>query len=61
MTNKDLPFSQAEFDRRIAKTRSAMERADLDAILERQSDIFSPFSDISYRRAPLCGTSNAGG
>ncbi|MEL7012552.1 MAG: M24 family metallopeptidase [Pseudomonadota bacterium] len=32
MTNKDLPFSQAEFDRRIAKTRSAMEQADLDAI-----------------------------
>ena len=32
MTDKDLPFSQAEFDRRIAKTRDAMEQAGLDAI-----------------------------
>ena len=32
MTDKDLPFSQAEFDRRVARTREAMERAALDAI-----------------------------
>ena len=32
MTDKDLPFTQAEFDRRVAGTREAMERAALDAI-----------------------------
>ncbi len=32
MTQKDLPFSQPEFDRRIAKTRAAMAEAGLDAI-----------------------------
>ncbi len=32
MTDKDLPFSQAEFDRRVARTREAMDRAGLDAI-----------------------------
>ena len=32
MTDKDLPFTQAEFDRRVARTREAMERAALDAI-----------------------------
>ncbi|MEO0751006.1 MAG: M24 family metallopeptidase [Pseudomonadota bacterium] len=32
MPDKDLPFSQPEFDRRIAKTRAAMEHAGLDAI-----------------------------
>ncbi len=30
MTLKDLPFSQGEFDRRIAKTRAAMEAAGID-------------------------------
>ncbi len=32
MILKDLPFSQKEFDRRIAKTRSAMEAAGLDLL-----------------------------
>ncbi|MEL7398116.1 MAG: M24 family metallopeptidase [Pseudomonadota bacterium] len=32
MTDKDLPFSQAEFDRRVARTCEAMDRAGLDAI-----------------------------
>ena len=32
MTDKALPFSQAEFDRRVARTREAMDRAGLDAI-----------------------------
>ncbi|MEO0774093.1 MAG: M24 family metallopeptidase [Pseudomonadota bacterium] len=32
MTGKDLPFSQPEFDRRIAKTRAAMADAKLDAM-----------------------------
>jgi ectoine hydrolase len=29
---KDLPFSLSEFDRRIAKTRAAMEEAGLDLL-----------------------------
>ncbi|MEO0370595.1 MAG: M24 family metallopeptidase [Pseudomonadota bacterium] len=32
MTGKNLPFSQPEFDRRIAKTRKAMEAMGLDAM-----------------------------
>ncbi|QGY00046.1 M24 family metallopeptidase [Roseovarius faecimaris] len=32
MSTKDLPFSQGEFDRRIAKTRAAMAEAGLDCI-----------------------------
>ncbi|MEQ9260167.1 MAG: M24 family metallopeptidase [Roseovarius sp.] len=32
MTQKDLPFSQAEFDRRIAKTRAAMDDAGIDLL-----------------------------
>ncbi len=32
MTQKDLPFSRAEFDRRIAKTRAAMQAAGLDCL-----------------------------
>ena len=32
MTQKDLPFSRAEFDRRIAKTRVAMQAAGLDCL-----------------------------
>lgn len=32
MTQKDLPFSRAEFDRRIAKTRDAMQAAGLDCL-----------------------------
>lgn len=32
MTTKDLPFSQAEFDRRIARTREAMAEAGLDCL-----------------------------
>ena len=32
MTLKDLPFSQAEFDRRIAKTRAAMAKAGIDCM-----------------------------
>ena len=32
MSDKDLPFSKTEFDRRIAKTRKAMSKAGLDAL-----------------------------
>jgi len=32
MTDKDLPFSQAEFDRRLARTRTAMADAGIDLL-----------------------------
>ena len=32
MTGKDLPFSQAEFDRRVAKTRTAMAQRGIDLL-----------------------------
>lgn len=32
MTQANVPFSQAEYDRRIAKTRAAMSKAGLDAV-----------------------------
>ena len=32
MTQKDLPFSQPEFDRRLAKTRTAMDAAGIDLL-----------------------------